>query len=471
MTTAAGILSIPESIRDALFSEEVFSVYEYLQDKFALPEGSDIPLSECIEGVLAHELNLADVPQELQRVFPTLKGGDLQMAAADFMERIFQLDSMQGHIKGVSEYVSKWREKGDQEVVSGQEVSTKTSPGKQEIAPVSPEAAKPMRGPGAPQRLAFKLPKVKPIPEKYLAPPPASPLLPIEKTDLLTEADHEELNAHAQKASLASASAEPPMVVDLDGHMRTLKDALTGMLLQEPLLQRVLEIAKRRIVAEIDPYSTRSLLAAEMAKGGAGLLGGQLADVSLAIEDVYDAHQGHVLEGMREARKEELAKKRLAREAEGGQSSATKTTTVKKQPQVSRVQPRLSTESLPPSALPKPQMTDVRFVPRLSGPVEELRRMTIQEFRRISKDPRLVCERILDKVDALAETGYDKKIAGIKAWRESPVNQAYLTMTQEALSSGRTIDEVAQRAQQQSETALTPEELRAIVHLNGQLRF
>ena len=71
-------------------------------------------------------------------------------------------------------------------------------------------------------------------------------------------------------------------------------------------------------------------------------------------------------------------------------------------------------------------MTDVQAVPKLTGPVDELRQLTIDDFRRLSKDPREATLKIKDKIDLLEDMGYEQKTQGVKAFLESGVNRLYL---------------------------------------------
>lgn len=136
-----------------------------------------------------------------------------------------------------------------------------------------------------------------------------------------------------------------------------------------------------------------------------------------------------------------------------------------------RVTPVLSEPSIPQAASGRPRVEDIRFERKLSGPVEELRLLTLTDFRRLSKDPKQAILRVQDKVEIAAHEGYDRRIAAIRAWRESPLCQAYLSLSREALMGGKGVIQILAEKRVAGQDVPTDEELHAIVELNGILRF
>lgn len=118
----------------------------------------------------------------------------------------------------------------------------------------------------------------------------------------------------------------------------------------------------------------------------------------------------------------------------------------------------------------KPLMQDVKPVPRLTGPVEELRAITIVDFRRLSKDPGEAVVKIKDKIDTLAEQSYTRRNEGIAAWTASEVVRTYLELMGEGLNGLPLKDAVAAR-QAAKKPYLTPEEFQAVAGLMRQLRY
>ena len=56
---------------------------------------------------------------------------------------------------------------------------------------------------------------------------------------------------------------------------------------------------------------------------------------------------------------------------------------------------------------------------KLTGPVEELRAITLVDFRRLSRDPSEAAMKIKDKIDLLTGESFEKRSAGIAAWTAS----------------------------------------------------
>jgi len=132
----------------------------------------------------------------------------------------------------------------------------------------------------------------------------------------------------------------------------------------------------------------------------------------------------------------------------------------------------LTVGSVPPS-LPGEQvmMNDVKFRPRLVGPVDELGTMMPTDFRRLSSDPVEATKKIEDLLAALQTTSYEERIRGIQAWRVSPVCRLYAAMAGEALQLGVALAEVASKRRNKGEESLSPAEMKAIGALNAKMRF
>lgn len=109
----------------------------------------------------------------------------------------------------------------------------------------------------------------------------------------------------------------------------------------------------------------------------------------------------------------------------------------------------------------RPKMDDVKFTPRVYGPVEELQALTIKDFRRLSKDPQEAADKIYSKIDLLEQESYQLKSAGIKALKKSPLYKVYAQIMSEAISQGRPIDDIIKQTKNISQP-----EFQAITELN-----
>lgn len=141
-------------------------------------------------------------------------------------------------------------------------------------------------------------------------------------------------------------------------------------------------------------------------------------------------------------------------------------------PRPAPVLPKLSTPSMPPGTPhDRPQMADVKYTQKLVGPLEELGRMTLTDFHRLSPSADQATMRVKDTIDLLIQQSYAKMVEGVKAWRSSPVCFLYVSMSQEALRTGKTMAKIAEEWKAAGKEALTAEEVKAIVALNTSLRF
>jgi hypothetical protein len=119
----------------------------------------------------------------------------------------------------------------------------------------------------------------------------------------------------------------------------------------------------------------------------------------------------------------------------------------------------------------KAKVEDVKYVPKVMSPSDEIRYLDLIGFRRLDKDPVAAAEKVKSKIDLLAEESYGKKLEGIKFWRSSPVNKLYLEIGHRGISENKTVDAIIEERKTGGEDCLTTEEFRAIMDLNKSLRF
>lgn len=142
------------------------------------------------------------------------------------------------------------------------------------------------------------------------------------------------------------------------------------------------------------------------------------------------------------------------------------TPTVDRRPLIRR---RFEAENLSQSQ--KVKVEDVKYVPRVMGPLDELRYMDLINFRRLDKAPSAAAEKIKNKISLLEEEGYAKKLEGIKAWRSSPINKLYLAIGHLSISGNKPIDVIIEERKAKGEDYLADEEFKVIMDLNKGLRF
>ncbi len=118
----------------------------------------------------------------------------------------------------------------------------------------------------------------------------------------------------------------------------------------------------------------------------------------------------------------------------------------------------------------KIKMTDIRKI-RTTGPIDELKFMTLVDFRRISENPEERFSNISQKLKVLEDIDYGKKIEGIKAWRQSPVNKMYLSIFLKSSEEGVSVDKIIEKLKKSGQDYLTREEINALVEFNNSISF
>jgi hypothetical protein len=325
---------------------------------------------------------------------------------------------------------------------------------------------------------------VKTVP-KPVAKPAPTPLAG-KAVDSFTDEDEKEAQTIAAKKNVATAPSgsilEPKAIAAAVASEAKLSFA-------SPDLQKRFELlvdARTRDVR--DAFETRALLEAPVAKSGLGISGSTLADAVESLERMIGERKSALdayAEKERQRATAKLAEDRRTRDqavqmkeerelakrygeitgvVDAGAVKAAVTA------QAARPAPRVSPGTIPASGS-RPKVEEIRFAQRLAGPVDELRLMTLADFRRLSKDPAEAVKRIEGKMRVIEDLGYDQKIAAVKAWRESPLHRLYLSLSEEALAAGKSLSDVADARKAAGQEAPTPGEIAAIATLNGELRF
>lgn len=133
---------------------------------------------------------------------------------------------------------------------------------------------------------------------------------------------------------------------------------------------------------------------------------------------------------------------------------------------------KASAELAAAAATQKPRLDDVKVAsPRLMGPVQELKALTLPEFRRLAKDPESAAKKIFQKIDVLGQESFERRIEGIRAWQQSGLQQAYMALVAESFKSGKPVAQLAEEKRGLGQDVPSPVELSAIISLNSTLHF
>ncbi len=315
----------------------------------------------------------------------------------------------------------------------------------------------------------------------------------------------------AEVASIAKEKApiiETKGPLDVPGIVKEICENSAFKFEDATLQERCAKLIESRVRDVRTPEQTRAQLEKAVEQGGFGVSGRRLANMLSMIEGRVLALQGNLDQEEQRKRDEKLGavpnKADLAKKEESLLTKRYVELTGKvptehvapAAPAVSRTSVAISAHheqlsregKIDPSkvkeaimasresqmdARPKTtaSMQEVRFEKRLSGPIDELRSLTLTDFRRLSKDSMQAATKVKDKAESLEEQGYEKKVEAIAAWRSSPLNQQYVTLTRDAVLTGTSVAEILGKKRLAGEETLTDQELNAIMKLNAELRF
>lgn len=130
-----------------------------------------------------------------------------------------------------------------------------------------------------------------------------------------------------------------------------------------------------------------------------------------------------------------------------------------------------SPSALPPLSQTKPRVQDVATPRRIIGPLDELRQMTLEDFRRSGARAQDAAEKVRETLHVLEVEAYAKRLEAVAAWRQSPLMQLYTALLAEAMSHGKPVASVLAAHTQAGESTLTAEEVQALLSLNASLRI
>lgn len=112
---------------------------------------------------------------------------------------------------------------------------------------------------------------------------------------------------------------------------------------------------------------------------------------------------------------------------------------------------------------------------QLLTPVDEIRTMTIAEWRRLGQNPQKAAQRIREKIELLGQEAMDKRVEALRAWKQTEMYRQYVDIGTEVMRTGQSVPEVIASMQTKNALSgsgiLTAEEWTAILALNSNLRF
>lgn len=136
-------------------------------------------------------------------------------------------------------------------------------------------------------------------------------------------------------------------------------------------------------------------------------------------------------------------------------------------PKEMQAQPVVEKKMQPEVSKPPVASQPARNPDRLKSPVEEMEYSLI-DYRRIAADPVSANQKILKRLQLLAEESFKNKILSIQAFHRSQIFLEYMKITRTSLEQGKPVSEVMQDMGGQS---LNAAEYDAILMLSDSMRF
>ena len=382
------------------------------------------------------------------------------------------------------------------------------------VKPVTPPTAPVFvaRLPGAIDQPVVK--PVNPVPPKPLPTPapmnePSKPIGTLAPTQEYSDADAKEIAAQAAKVRNLQSST-----LDFDQIAKNTLEELHLAWPDELLTRRAEAISKSRLKDIRDSDTTQEMLTRDPKIGGLGM------DTDLAKELVIKL----------EAKAKELKTRGMVKSPvplppeappvpppvieakpigqppltrvipESGLPPGPAPAKVTEQPMPSRVIKRPPDIPLPPAMTPppapkppapakpaqvvtpptsfmqrsrqvdRPTISDIVRPSKTLGPAEELKSLTLTEWRRMGQGAAESSRRLIEKFQHLQRESFALWTAALSGWRQSEVYQLYLDMGRQSLDQGIPIQEVISVRAKGGQTYLSEHEFYAIADLNRKLQ-
>ena len=354
------------------------------------------------------------------------------------------------------------------------------------VVPVSAPSPQPspVVAPGEGESVGNPVPSATPsLPSKTSVPGPVSPTPPQQNSNSNPSHLHQidgggDLGWGTDATEIAAATAMiKEKISPVSKPVLSANDAVekimieTGLKLDETNQKKFVAIIEARLKDIRDAFETRSVLERSVEQGGLAISGLQLAKTTELLEEIVSDWQ-KVMRTESDKNKQTVRETKLAEEARKKTEAKAAVQAAKPKIMPKPIVPVMNTNSTVAAQSSRPILNDITPPARkLAGPIDELQNLTLEEFRRLSSDPKEAKLKIKDKIDLLEEQGMGQKILGIKAWHSSPVSRLYLEMTKAALLSSKTIEDISAERSRLNQETLSSTEVKAINELNGSLRF
>lgn len=133
--------------------------------------------------------------------------------------------------------------------------------------------------------------------------------------------------------------------------------------------------------------------------------------------------------------------------------------------------------AIDPSYIPRqrqpegPTISDITLPPSPAmGPVEEMRSLTLNQFRRLGQGANDAVLHLVRTFDQLKKESYSLWLDAVSAWRESELHRLYLDLGRQSMEEGISMTDVIKRRSDARMPYLSENEFSALVELNRHLQ-
>lgn len=301
---------------------------------------------------------------------------------------------------------------------------------------------------------------------------PAAPVVAVESGD----ADSDVAPLAALPSSTAVAAARGAIDQAINSVMQDVMD----IPLDDYLKKRLINTISARLRDVRNDIQTKSILQREAKIGGVELDLATADRVAVLIERAYNTYRAQIVEEEKrkieqtleiQKQKVEERKKRESEEHARWYQEKVKSSLAETDLQQQFMQAMQGMSAATPSGTPSLRLDSVIAPTRLKGLAEELGEMTWEEFRRLAKTPDQAADKIREKLDTLKAESFERWTEGVQSWRQSPLQREYLQLVSESFSSGKPVADIVQAKHVQDPRAPSPDEISALIQLNGTIQF
>lgn len=119
----------------------------------------------------------------------------------------------------------------------------------------------------------------------------------------------------------------------------------------------------------------------------------------------------------------------------------------------------------------RPRVEEVKALPKLFGPKDELAKLNLSTFRKLSNDPNRAIEKIIEKLELLEQDSLQDRAEGVAALKRSPLYLKYSEILQKSINDRQSQQAVIAQLQKIGEETLSQDEFNAIIKLNQAIKY